>query len=108
MNDPYERLAAALDALPNGFPRTPGGKEIQILRKIFSPEEAFLASQLSREMELPTSIAARAGIPADQAATRLKASPSEVWFGWSWIGRADPGGSGLPPSLWVYTKPPWS
>lgn len=82
MNDPYERLAAALDALPNGFPRTSGGKEIQILRKIFSPEEAFLASQLSREMELPTSIAARAGIPADQAATRLKALAKRgmVWL----------------------------
>lgn len=73
MNDPYERLAAALDALPNGFPRTPGGKEIRILQKIFSPEEAFLASQLGREMELPTSVAARVGLPVDQVASRLKA-----------------------------------
>jgi len=42
--DIYERLADALDRLPNGFPRTASNKEIRILKKIFSPEEASLAS----------------------------------------------------------------
>jgi hypothetical protein len=32
----YERLADALERLPNGFPRTPSNVEIQILKKIFS------------------------------------------------------------------------
>ena len=73
MDDPYARLAAALDALPNGFPRTQGGKELEILKKIFSPEEALLASNLSREMELPTTIAARMGLPDEHVASRLKA-----------------------------------
>jgi hypothetical protein len=48
---PYEQLADALDQLPNGFPRTTSKVEIAILRKIFSPEEASLASQLSGHRE---------------------------------------------------------
>jgi len=46
-NDVYEQLVDALDRLPNGFPRTASGVEIAILRKIFTPEEASLACQLS-------------------------------------------------------------
>ncbi len=40
-----ESLAKALDALPNGFPRTANGVELAILRRIFSPEEAFVGGQ---------------------------------------------------------------
>ena len=82
MDNPYERLAAALDALPNGFPRTQGGKEIRILRKIFSPEEAFLASHLGRELELPAAIAGRVGLPEGQVAAGLKtlAKRGMVWL----------------------------
>jgi len=42
--DIYEQLAKALDRLPNGFPRTPSNVEIAILEKIFSLEEASIAS----------------------------------------------------------------
>ena len=82
MVDPHELLAAALDALPNGFPRTPGRKEIRILQKIFTPEDALLASRLTGRMELPADIAARAGLPADQVAARLKAMAKRgvVWL----------------------------
>lgn len=73
MSDVYTRLAAALDALPNGFPRTEGGKEIRILQKIFSPEEAALAACLTGEMELPEEIAVRVGLPAKEVTARLKA-----------------------------------
>ncbi len=31
----YEKLARALDELPNGFPRTPSNVEIPMLKKIF-------------------------------------------------------------------------
>jgi len=52
MNDDlYEQLAIALDRLPNGFPRTPARTEIKLLKWIFSPEEALLASQLTGTME---------------------------------------------------------
>lgn len=82
MDDSYHRLAAALDALPNGFPRTPGGKEIRILQKIFSPEEAFLASHLTGQMESPAAIASRVYLPPERVAARLKALAKRgmVWL----------------------------
>ena len=35
--DIYERLAAALEALPHGFPRTPSGVEIKLIKMAFTP-----------------------------------------------------------------------
>jgi ferredoxin len=67
----YERLAKALDALPNGFPRTPSNVEIAILKKIFSDEEAALASQLTGRFETATAIAERTSVPASEAQERL-------------------------------------
>jgi len=61
-----------LDKLPNGFPRTPSNVEIPLLKKIFSPEEASLASQLSGDMEPIEVIAERVGLPIEEARTRLK------------------------------------
>ncbi len=80
--DAYEELAAALDRLPNGFPRTPAGTEIRILQKIFSPEEAALAGRLGRELEPADEIAARMGLPADQARERLMdlVRKGAAWF----------------------------
>ena len=69
--DVYERLADALDKLPNGFPRTKSKIEIAILRKIFSSEEASLASQLSRQMDSVEAIANRAGVSVEEAEARL-------------------------------------
>ena len=43
--DAYERLADALDRLPNGFPRTASGAEIRLLQKIFAPQEAALVGR---------------------------------------------------------------
>ena len=62
----FERLADALNELPNGFPRTPSKLEIKILKKIFSPEEAALASQLGGSYEPIGEIAKRIGLPAGQ------------------------------------------
>lgn len=74
MNDDlYGRLADALNALPNGFPRTATGVELRILQKIFSPEEAVLAVQLRGEMEPLDSIAQRLGMAEDEALAALKA-----------------------------------
>jgi len=80
--DVYEKLADALDKLPNGFPRTPSGIEIAILKKIFSAEEAWLASQLSRESEQVDMIARRIGVPVEEAKSRLKdvARRGLLWF----------------------------
>jgi electron transport complex protein RnfB len=71
-DDVYERLAKALDELPNGFPRTPANTEIKILKKIFSPQEAFLASHMSRRMESVDSIANRVELSAEKIESQLK------------------------------------
>ncbi len=42
----YRNLARRLDSLPNGYPPTEDGEELRILEKLFSPEEAELASNL--------------------------------------------------------------
>jgi electron transport complex protein RnfB len=57
----YERLVAALDALPHGFPRTPSGVEIKLIKKAFTPEEVWLAGQLTRIPETAAEIAKRVG-----------------------------------------------
>lgn len=67
----YEQLAEALNKLPNGFPRTSSNVEIRLLKKIFPPEEASLASQLGGSMESVEAIANRVGLPTEEAETRL-------------------------------------
>ncbi|HEY5157773.1 MAG TPA: 4Fe-4S binding protein [Anaerolineales bacterium] len=60
-DDVFDRLAGALDRLPNGFPRTPSNVEIKILKKIFTPEEAALVGQLTGAFENINAISTRAG-----------------------------------------------
>lgn len=81
-DDVYEQLANALDRLPNGFPRTSSGVEIAILKKICSPEEARLASQLSGHREPLDAIAERVGLSIEEAGSRLMgmAENGLVWF----------------------------
>ncbi len=67
----FEKLAEALDRLPNGFPRTASAVEIRILKKIFSPEEAALACQLTGTMESVAAVAERAGLPVSETSRRL-------------------------------------
>lgn len=68
MTDPYASLAAALDALPNGFPATPDHVELRLLAAIFSPAEAALAAGLSRELQTPLQVAGQCDPPADPKA----------------------------------------
>ncbi|MFH2104033.1 MAG: 4Fe-4S binding protein [Chloroflexota bacterium] len=78
----YENLADALNSLPNGYPRTESGVEIRILEKIFTPEEAILACQLSREYETVETIAQRIGLAEEQTRHQLfqMAKRGLVWF----------------------------
>ena len=57
----YRQLAQRLDTLPNGYPSTEDGAELRLLEKIFSPEEAELASNLRLTLETPKEIATRLG-----------------------------------------------
>ncbi len=80
--DIYERLADALDRLPNGFPRTASGIELRVLNKIFSVEEATLAGQLGSALEPVDGIAQRFGLPVKQAMSQLiqMARRGLVWY----------------------------
>ena len=60
--DIYERLAAALDALPHGFARTSSGVELRLIKMAFTAEEVSLAGQLSRTPETAAEIANRVGL----------------------------------------------
>jgi len=69
----FERLAATLDSLPNGFPRSQSGIELQLLRKIFSPDEAELFCDLRLARETVEEIAIRTGRPLEGLAEKLDA-----------------------------------
>jgi len=70
--DIYERLAAALDALPHGFPRTPSGVELRLIKMAFTPEEVSLAGQLTRFPETAEEIAKRVGLDKADVAALLE------------------------------------
>ena len=69
----YRRLAQRLDAIPNGFPATESGVELELLAKIFAPEEAALAAEMRLAFEPAEVIAARTGVDLKFAQRTLKA-----------------------------------
>ena len=71
-HDIYEKLAAAQEALPHGFPRTPSGVEIKLIKKAFTPEEVWLAGQLTRTAETAAEIAQRVGRDLAEVTTLLE------------------------------------
>ena len=70
--DIYERLAMAQEALPHGFPRTPSGVEMRLIKMAFSPEEVSLAGQLTRFPETAAEIAKRVGLDEAEATVLLE------------------------------------
>lgn len=68
----YEKLARKLDTLPNRFPATESGIEIRLLQKVFTPQEAALAAEMSFEKEPADQIASRANLPVREASRILK------------------------------------
>ena len=69
--DVYQRLARRLDEFPQGFPATPSGVELRILKKIFSPEDAQLALRLKMVPETASAIARRLGRPKEETQATL-------------------------------------
>jgi len=72
MGDVYESLARHLDDLPGGYPRTESGVEMRILRRLFTPEEADLATCLSMMPEDVPAIAGRTDRDEADLAPRLE------------------------------------
>ncbi len=72
MADIYQRLARFLDRLPAGFPPSPSGAELKLLRKLFTPEEADLFMHLSLINESARVVAFRARLPLAQVTAMLE------------------------------------
>ena len=69
---PYDKLREFLDTFPLGFPRTASGVEIQILKKLFTHEEADLAVLLSPVPEEASQFAQRTGLNQDNLTKKLE------------------------------------
>lgn len=59
----YRKLAEFLDQLPGGFAPSDTGAEIRLLQRLFTPEQAELATHLTLEREEAHIVADRAGLP---------------------------------------------
>jgi ferredoxin len=70
--DVYLQLREFMDKLPAGYPATPTGVEIRILKKLFTPEQAELAMKLSSEPEEVQTIAARTGLDEIELGQKLE------------------------------------
>ncbi len=71
MPDVYASLARALDKLPHGFPATPDGIELEILRRIFTPEDAAMALRLKPVPETANQVARRLRRPVEEVTAAL-------------------------------------
>lgn len=71
-DDVYVQLRKFMDKLPAGFPETPTGVEIRVLKKMFTPEQAELTMKLSMEPESVSDIAQRTGMTEVQLAEDLE------------------------------------
>lgn len=71
IDESYYQLAEALDTLPNGFPRTESRVEIQLLKKIFSAEEAEIFCDLRLKFETAEQIAERSNRPLEGLKEKL-------------------------------------
>ncbi len=72
----YHELANHLDRLPGGFPSTPSGVELRILRHLFTESEACLGCRLTLIPETAAVVAHRCGLKEGAAAKQLE----EMWL----------------------------
>jgi Pyruvate/2-oxoacid:ferredoxin oxidoreductase delta subunit len=67
----YHKLAKVLDTLPSGFPATDSGVEIELLKKVFTPEERDFFCDLRLDYETALDIARRTGRSLEGLEARL-------------------------------------
>jgi Pyruvate/2-oxoacid:ferredoxin oxidoreductase delta subunit len=82
MSNVYADLADALNALPNGFPRTETGSDLRLLEFMYSEKEAELASRLANEWDSVVNIAGRLNKQSKEVQAGLFAMVREgkVWM----------------------------
>lgn len=86
MADIYEQLGSEIDQAPGlaqlpGAPLTPSRGEVDILRMLFTKEEAEVAIQLTAELETVDQLSAKTGLPREELAKTLArmAEKGGIW-----------------------------
>ncbi|MGE5415737.1 MAG: 4Fe-4S binding protein [Acidobacteriota bacterium] len=72
MSDIYQQLRERIDQYSVGMAATELGKELKILKNLFTEEEARIYLSMTRSLESAKAIAQRAGVDVDHAANILK------------------------------------
>lgn len=72
MDHAFSALARRLDSLPNGFPPTDTGIELELLAALYTVDEAGLAAALGLKLERPEDIASRLGLESGEVRSLLK------------------------------------
>jgi H+/Na+-translocating ferredoxin:NAD+ oxidoreductase subunit B len=67
----YRQLQERLDLFSMGFPATDSGIEIEILKYLFTPEDATLALALTHQIETPEIVARRINLTVEKTAEHL-------------------------------------
>ncbi len=71
-DDPYLKLREFLDQMPLGFPETSSGVEIEILKRLFTEEEAKIAVLVTPFPEEVAQIAERSGLDEEELEEKLE------------------------------------
>ena len=72
MDNIYEQLRQRLDDMATGYPETPSGVEIKILKQIFTEADAELFLMLTPLLETPDSVAERLNLPQESTVAHLE------------------------------------
>jgi Na+-translocating ferredoxin:NAD+ oxidoreductase subunit B len=70
--DVYEQLRDKLDDMATGYPISPDGAEMRLLRKLFTTEDAAMFLHLGTSPETPWEVATRIGADLEKAALHLE------------------------------------
>jgi len=72
MSDNYDKLRERLDEMATGYPATPGGVEVRILKQLFSEDDAELFLAMDTKPSTLDEISARTGLDKASLAPRLE------------------------------------
>jgi ferredoxin len=70
-DDIFRELQKRLDGYSLGFPATDSGIELEILKELFTEEDAGMFLNLTQKLETPEDVARRIGRPPDEVAAQL-------------------------------------
>jgi Na+-translocating ferredoxin:NAD+ oxidoreductase subunit B len=70
--DVFQQLREQLDQYAFGYPETKSGVEMEILKLMFTEEEAVMFTCLTAELETPSAVAKRIGKPVLEVAAKLE------------------------------------